>query len=123
MLGVRLTKYQQIHSDIQPAVQQMFTCLFTYLLEPLLYVPLSSNLVILPHLVENVGLVSCSVNHNSLHGLFVVVVVVVVVVCVCVCVCVCEPHGTNTFGRDRDKDRERERERDRQRERERLIER
>ena len=30
VLGVILTKYQQIHSDIQPAVQQMFTCLFTY---------------------------------------------------------------------------------------------
>ena len=30
VLGVKLTKYQQIHSDIQPAAQQMFTCLFTY---------------------------------------------------------------------------------------------
>ena len=37
MLGVRLTKYQQTHSDIQPATQQMFTCLFTYWLEPILY--------------------------------------------------------------------------------------
>ena len=35
VLGVRLTKYQQIHPDIAPAVQQMFTSLFTYLLEPL----------------------------------------------------------------------------------------
>ena len=31
MLGVRLTKYQQIHSDIQCAAHQMFTCLFTCL--------------------------------------------------------------------------------------------
>ena len=30
VLGVRLTKYQQIHSDIQCAAHQMFTCLFTY---------------------------------------------------------------------------------------------
>ena len=35
MLGVRLTKYQQIHSDIAPAVQQMYASLFTYLLETL----------------------------------------------------------------------------------------
>ena len=37
MLGVKLTKYQQIHPDIAPAAQQMFTFLFTYLMEPLLY--------------------------------------------------------------------------------------
>ena len=30
VLGVRLTKYQQIHSDIPPAAQQIFTFLFTY---------------------------------------------------------------------------------------------
>ena len=30
VLRVRLTKNQQIHSDIQPAAQQMFICLFTY---------------------------------------------------------------------------------------------
>ena len=30
MLEVRLTKYQQIHSDIQCAAHQMFTCLFTH---------------------------------------------------------------------------------------------
>ena len=29
-IGVRLTKYQQILSDRQPATQQMFTRLFTY---------------------------------------------------------------------------------------------
>ena len=29
-LRVRLTKYQQMHSDTPPAAQQMFTCLFTY---------------------------------------------------------------------------------------------
>ena len=31
---MRLTKYKQLHPDIPPAVQQMFTSLFTYLLEP-----------------------------------------------------------------------------------------
>ena len=31
VLGVRLTKYQQIHTDTQPDAQQMFTFLFTYL--------------------------------------------------------------------------------------------
>ena len=35
VLGVRLTKYQQLHPDIAPAAQQMFTFLFTYVLEPL----------------------------------------------------------------------------------------
>ena len=30
VLGVRLTKHQHIHLDIQPAKQQMFTSLFTY---------------------------------------------------------------------------------------------
>ena len=35
VLGVRLTKYQQIHVHMAPAVQEMFTSLFTYLLEPL----------------------------------------------------------------------------------------
>ena len=30
VLRVSLTKYQQIHPDIQPAAQQMFTSLFTY---------------------------------------------------------------------------------------------
>ena len=33
LLGVGLTKYQQKHPDIAPAAQQMFTSLFTYLLE------------------------------------------------------------------------------------------
>ena len=37
VLGVRMTKCQQIHSDIAPAAQQMFTYLFTYLLGPLYY--------------------------------------------------------------------------------------
>ena len=35
MLGVRLSKYQQIHPDIASAAQQMLTSLFTYLLESL----------------------------------------------------------------------------------------
>ena len=30
VLEVRLTKCQQIHQAVAPAVQQMFTCLFTY---------------------------------------------------------------------------------------------
>ena len=30
VLGLRLTKYQQIHPHILPAAQQMFTSLFTY---------------------------------------------------------------------------------------------
>ena len=34
MLGVKLTKYQQRHSDVAPAAHQMFTSLLTYLLEP-----------------------------------------------------------------------------------------
>ena len=37
VIGVRLTKYQQIHRDIQCAAHQMFTCLFTHWLEPRLY--------------------------------------------------------------------------------------
>ena len=37
VLGVRMTKCQQIHSDIAPAAKQMFTYLFTYLLGPLYY--------------------------------------------------------------------------------------
>ena len=32
-LGVRLSKHQQLYPDIAPAAQQMFTALFTYLLE------------------------------------------------------------------------------------------
>ena len=35
VLGVIMTKYQQIHPDITLAAQQMFTCLFTYLWEPI----------------------------------------------------------------------------------------
>ena len=35
VLGVRLTTCKQIHVDIAPARQQMFTPLITYLLEPL----------------------------------------------------------------------------------------
>ena len=35
MLRVRLTKYQQMHPDTALAAQQMFTSLFTYLLEAL----------------------------------------------------------------------------------------
>ena len=35
VVGVRLTKCQQTHPDIPLAAQQMFTFLFTYLLEPL----------------------------------------------------------------------------------------
>ena len=34
VLGVRLIKYQQIHPNMPPAAQQMFTFLFTYLMEP-----------------------------------------------------------------------------------------
>ena len=34
MLGLRFTKYQQIHPDMAPARWQMFTSLFTSLLGP-----------------------------------------------------------------------------------------
>ena len=34
VLGVRLTKYQQIHQDVPPAPQQIFIFLFIYLLKP-----------------------------------------------------------------------------------------
>ena len=35
VLRVRLTKYQQIYSDVPLAAQKMFTYLFAYLLEPI----------------------------------------------------------------------------------------
>ena len=41
VLGVRLSKYQQIHLDIQPVAQQMFN-MFVYILIGASIVPLNS---------------------------------------------------------------------------------
>ena len=43
VLELRLTKYQQIHPNTTPAAQQMFTFLFTFVIEALLYVGAHNN--------------------------------------------------------------------------------
>ena len=50
MFGVRLTKYQQIHPDIPPAAQQMFTFVYIFIGAPIGQIGVQSTSIIMKHI-------------------------------------------------------------------------